>query len=350
MLPPAVRAALSGPAVYHRGAEFENIFADVHIKLKTALKTKNPVLVFSASGTGGMEACVTNLLKQGDTALVIENGVFGRRFAEILQRYNIRHEVLAFAWGADIDYNRLEAILKKRGKTFSAVFFVHLETSTGVLNDINAIAALVKRYSPALCVCDAISSAAAEKLETDRWGLDAVITASHKGLMCAPGLSYVALSPAAQKASRTCTASRGYFDFNLALEFLSRNQTPFTVSGTLICAQAAALDLLLKEGLPEAIRTTAGRAALLRKGAQACGLELFGSGSASCGVTALVPFAGVSSTDMCAKLSENYGITVADGQLELKGRLIRIGNLGYISINDIKRLVRALAGLAGDYK
>ncbi|MEK9145968.1 MAG: aminotransferase class V-fold PLP-dependent enzyme, partial [Elusimicrobiota bacterium] len=206
-LPPSVYEKMAEPILHHRTQEFGRLFSEVLAALKSVFRTKNSVLMLTCSGTGSMESAVANLLSPGDSSLVHSTGVFGDRFLHIHKAYGLDPAFLSEEWGRAADGEKLRAALRSRHGV-KAVFLQHTDTSTGVVNDLRALAAIVHEESGALVVVDSISGLGAEELETDAWGLDVVLSASQKGLMAPPGLAYMAVSERAWKACEAATLPR----------------------------------------------------------------------------------------------------------------------------------------------
>lgn len=340
-LPPQVRKALGARPVHHRSAEFAAVFGELSSGLKRVFRTANPVLTLLSTGTGAMEAAVSNIMAPGERALVISNGVFGDRWGYILKAYGVAFETLRFPSGAAFSLPEAEAAIAGGG--FKAVFLTHLETSTGTLNPVKEIAAMARRHG-SLTVLDAISAVAVEELETDLWGIDVAIASSAKGLMNPAGLAFASLSGPAMAALEKNTSPRFYFDFRIYLELLRKNQTPFSAPSGHVFAQLEAVRMLLARGLETVWADTKRKAALSRKLAAGLGLELFSSAPAN-GLTALKTPAGRDASEIVARMHEKFGIIVANGQLELRGRIFRIAHMGHIRAGDVRRAYKGLANV-----
>lgn len=340
-LPPSVRQAMARPILHHRTKEFGAIFDETIQGLQAVYRTQNTVLMMTASGTGAMESAAANLLSPGEEALVHATGAFGERFAAILRAYGLSPRVIAEPWGEAADAGKLRAALKE-APAVKAVFFQHTDTSTGVLNDIKALAAVARQTAPeALIVVDAVSSLAAEPLETDAWGLDVVLTASQKGLMAPPGLAFAAVGSRAWKAVEEARLPRFYFDWRAMRKSLKDSETPFTPAVTLVAAQAEALRLIREEGLENVWARTAALAAYTRAWAAKRGLSLFAKNPANI-LTALNLPTGVDGNALIADILKQEGISIAGGQLHLKGKIIRIAHMGFITREDLDRGFAAL--------
>ncbi|MFA7283921.1 MAG: alanine--glyoxylate aminotransferase family protein, partial [Candidatus Omnitrophota bacterium] len=339
-LPPEVSLAMAKPIIHHRTPQFQEILKEASQGLKWAFQTSNDVFIISSSGTGAMEAAVANLLSCGDTALVVQGGKFGERWTEICRGYGIGAEVIDVEWGKAVDPEEIGRRLKANPR-IKVVFTTLCETSTGVDNDIRSIAAVVKDTSAVLAV-DAISGLGAVDLKTDEWGVDVVVSGSQKGLMLPPGLGFICLSGRAWKLVESCKGSRYYLDLRKAKKALDKNDTPFTSSITLIIALNESLKIMKQDGLENIFKRHRTMADAARAAMKALGLELFAPGAASDGVTAAKVPAGVDGEKLVKTMRDTYGVTIAGGQAELKGKVIRIAHMGFITESDIVMCIACL--------
>jgi serine---pyruvate transaminase len=339
--PPEVLAALAEPVLHHRGPDFREIYAECLDRLRQVLRTERDVLLFTASGTAAMESAVANLCSAGDRVLVASAGYFGERWGAIAEAYGCQFERLAFQWGEIPDPAALERRLAEVGPV-RVVFLTQSETSTGVVADIEALTAVAKRAG-ALVAVDAISSLGAVPLETDAWGVDVVVSGSQKALMTPPGLALVAASPDAWAARQAATLPRFYLDWERTRAAQAKLDAPFTPATSLVVALNVALGKLLDAGLEAAFDRHIRLGRACRAGIRAMGLELFSPDDDSAAVvTAVTAPEGVDSGELVLVLRDRYGITLAPGQGPLKGRVFRIGHIGWFDVFDI---VTALAGV-----
>ncbi|MFH0918579.1 MAG: alanine--glyoxylate aminotransferase family protein [Candidatus Omnitrophota bacterium] len=332
-LPPQISLAMAKPIIHHRTPQFQEILKEASLGLKWAFQTSNDVFIISSSGSGAMEAAVINLLSAGDTALVVQGGKFGERWTEIAKAYGINPEIIDVEWGKAVSPAEIGKRLKSNPQ-IKAVFTTLCETSTGVDNDIQAIAAVVKETS-AVLVVDAISGLGAVDLKTDAWGVDVVVAGSQKGLMLPPGLGFICLSPKAWKLVEASKSSRYYLDLRKAKKALDKNDTPFTSSITLIIALNESLKMMQQDGLENIFKRHRVMADATRAALKALGLELFAPTAASDGVTAAKVPAGIDGEKLVKTMRDTYGVTIAGGQEELKGKVFRIAHMGYIAEPDI---------------
>jgi len=331
-IPPEVALESALPILHHRTTEFGTIFTQVIDGLKYVFQTEGTVLLLTSSGTGGMEASVVNLLSPGDKVLVASSGVFGDRWIKILETYGIKPETVRNEWGKAIDCEAVEKKLKANSE-IKAVFTTHTETSTGVVNDLKSIGEIVAK-TEAVLVIDSISGLCAQELHTDKWHLDVVVGASQKGLMSAPGLSFVALSEKAWDLVEKAELPRFYWDFRRMKKSLADKETPFTPAVTLIIGLNQAIEMIKKETLEKIWARHEKLARATRAGMQALNLELFAQNPSNV-VTAVESPQGLDSGKLVKKLREEYGVSIAGGQQGLKGKIFRLAHLGYMNEFDI---------------
>jgi serine---pyruvate transaminase len=340
-VPPEVLEAMSRPMIHHRSSDFREIFGRCLDRLAEVHRTKGDILVYTASGTGGMESAVSNLTRPGDRVVVVSAGHFGERWATMARNFGCEVDELRYEWGESPAADDLAQRLRELGGA-KVVFTTHSETSTGVVADVLGLAAAAKDAG-ALVVVDAVSSLGAVPLETDAWGLDAVVSGSQKALMSPPGLATVSVSVAAWDAVETDAPSRYYFDWTRARERQAAFDPAFTPAVSTVVGLDVALGLLLTEGLEQAFERHARLGRACRAGVKAMGLELFSpDDDRSAVVTAVVAPDGVDSSELVQTLRDRQGIVLAPGQGPLKGKIFRIGHIGYYDVFDI---TTALAGV-----
>jgi aspartate aminotransferase-like enzyme len=341
-LPPQVLEAMSRPLIHHRTEEFGRMFAAVIEDMKWVYRTKQTVLMMTCSGTGAMESAVTNLLSPADAALICTTGAFGDRFVAIAKAFGLSPVVLPFEWGRAVEPEALRRALRAN-KGLKAVFFQHTDTSTGVVNDLKTLAAIVREESGALIVVDSVSGLACEPLETDAWGLDVVVTGSQKGLMNAPGLGFAAIGERAWRAVESAKLPRFNFDYRLMKKSLADRETPWTPAISVVAGQAAALKLLRAEGMENVWKRHDALAAHARQALSArLGLPFYAKSPANI-LTGIVLPEGVDGSKLLADILREEGISIAGGQLHLKGKIARVAHMGYISKSDVDAGVEALA-------
>ncbi|MCX5706766.1 MAG: alanine--glyoxylate aminotransferase family protein [Candidatus Omnitrophica bacterium] len=332
-LPPQVQEAMARPIIHHRTPQFQAILKEAQEGLKYVFQTKNDVFILASSGTGAMEAALINLLSSGDTALIVQGGKFGERWTEIAKAYGINSEIIDVEWGQAV--NPLDIGKKLKGNPKIKVVFTTLcETSTGVVNDIKAIGEIVKN-TQAVLVVDAISGLGAVDLKTDDWSCDIVVSGSQKGLMLPPGLGFLSVSQKAWGLIENSKSPRYYLDLKKARKALEKTDTPFTPAITLIIALIEALKIIKQDGLENVFLRHRKMAEATRAAVKALGLELFAPSAGSDVVTAARVPAGIDGEKLVKTMRDTYGVTIAGGQDELKGKVIRIAHMGFIEEFDI---------------
>ena len=338
--PPEVLAAIAQPVLHHRGPDYKKLYAECLGRLREIFRTESEVLLFGGSGTGAMESAVANLCSPGDPVLVASSGYFGERWARIAAAYGAEVDHLRYAWGDVPAPDDVAGRLRERQAT--AVFLTQSETSTGVVIDLQPFAAAA-REAGALSIVDAISSLGAVPLETDAWGIDVVASGAQKALMTPPGLAMVSASEAAWQTCGRSTSPRFYFDWELTRKGQASLDAPVTPPVSLVAGLNVALKLLLEEGLESAFERHVRLGRACREGIKALGLELFSpdeDGSAV--VTAVRAPEGVDSDELVLLLRDRHGVTLAPGQGELKGKIFRIGHIGYYDVFDITTALAAV--------
>ncbi len=342
-LPPEVRAAMSAPMINHRGEDFSRMLGTVLRGLQTVFQVSGPVLPIVASGTGGLEAAIVNVLSPGDRVLALSCGLFGDRFAMIAEAFGANVIKVEADWGRTIDPALVtDALRQHRG--VKAVLLTHNETSTGVTNPLQAIAEAV-RSTDALLVVDAVSSAGAIDIRADAWGLDVVVTGSQKALMGPPGMAFVSVSPRAWEAIKTSRMPKHYFSFEHARTQLTAAGpfTPFTPALPVIYALEVSIAMILREGLAARFAHHQHLARATRTGVKALGLELFPHLSgASDTVTAVRMPEGLDVKDLLRRLRTDHHVILAGGQGRLDGKIVRIGHMGYVQNQQIMAALEAL--------
>jgi len=344
-VPPEVLSALAEPVVHHRGPDYRALFGECLERLRAVYRTAGDVLVFTSSGTGAMESAVANLCSPGDRVVVVSAGAFGERWRALATAYGADVQAVEYEWGETPRAEDLAAKLEDAGGA-KAVFLTHSETSTGVVADVQALAAAAKG-SGALVVVDAVSSLGAVPLETDAWGLDVVASGSQKALMTPPGIGLVSVSEAAYAALGS--SPRFYFDWERTRAGQAKLDSAFTPAVSLVRGLDVALGLLLEEGLEAAFDRHVRLGRACREGAKAMGLELFSPDEdRSAVVTAIRAPDGIDATELVRGLRDRFGITIANGQSTLKGKIFRIGHIGYFDVFDITTALAAVELVLAD--
>jgi aspartate aminotransferase-like enzyme len=337
-IPARILRALSQVPPHHRTDDFRATFRRVTAGLQWLHGTAGEVFLFAASGSGAMEAAVTNLMSPGEQALAVVGGKFGERWQKLLEAFGVPHETLAVEWGRAAEPAALEAALD-RDPAITTVFATHSETSTGALNDVEAFARLTRARGRRLVV-DAVTSVGVHPLPQDEWGVDVVVCGSQKGLMIPPGIATVSVAPWAASAIER-GLPRFYFDLRKARKSLPSGESAFTPPVSLVLALEESLAMIREEGLENVYLRHRRVARATRAGAQALGFRLFAS-PPSHAVTALLPPDGMEAAAVVKRLREVHGMVVAGGQDQLKGKLLRIGHMGAYDLADIHAVLGAL--------
>jgi aspartate aminotransferase-like enzyme len=342
-VPAEILKAMTQPLINHRGPEFAAILRRVTARLQYFFQTNSPVLTFAASGTGGQEAAVANLFSPGDHVVAITIGSFGNRLATIAERYGLQVTRIEFPWGEAADPVTVEARLKSLAP-YRAVLMTHNETSTGVMNDLETLAALIRRLNPdALTVVDAVSSLGCVPLEMDAWGIDVVFTSSQKGWMTPPGLMMIAASTRAWEANKTAKLPRFYFDWELARKYLEKWEHPTTPPVSLFYALDLALEKMLEEGREAIFERHQRIGDYVRWRAKEMGLRLLADHqNASNTITAVLTPEGVDAKALLKVLREEDHVVFAGGQQHLEGKIFRVGHLGFFEEVDLVEAMDAM--------
>ncbi len=342
-IPESVRLALASPILHHRTPAFEAIFTEVHGGLKELFKTKQDVLILTATGTGAMDASVANLFSPGDAVITVSAGKFGERWGKIAKAYGLSVHELKLGAGESVDPAAIEQALTANPNV-KAVLFQASETSTGARMPVQEIARLCRKHN-VLSVVDAITACGVFPLPMDEWEIDVLMTGSQKALMLPPGLAFIALSDRAWQANATATNPRFYFDLARERQWQPKNQTAWTPAISLIQGLQESLRILLKEeGLENCYARHEKLAAAMRAGVKAMGLELLAKNAPSTAVTAVkIPEALLKDGKSIPKrMRDQWGVTIVGGQDELEGKILRLSHFGHCDLFDVTTALSAI--------
>ncbi len=343
-VPESVLLAMAKHPIGHRSSEFSAILEETYADLKWLFQTQNDVFIYTSSGTGAMEAALSNLINEGDKVLSLVIGNFGNRWAKI-----------AASCGADVEKTEVPAgqaidpeVLKERlaadvNKEIKIVTLTHNETSTGVTNPLKELAAIIKAHG-AVSVVDGVTSVGAIECKMDEWGIDVLISGSQKGFMIPPGLAFLAASEKAFKLHEQCKHPSFYFDWSAYKKSVKANSTPYTPAVNLIVALNEALKMMKKDGRENVLARHAKHAKALRAAIKKIGLKLMveDDAIASNAITSVYPPEGISVPDIRSTLKKDFDIVVANGQNDLKDKIFRMGTLGFVCDRDVLAAVASL--------
>ena len=343
-VPERVRRAMDAPMINHRGPEFRALLPELETGLRWAFQTENDMLIFPASGTGGLESAVANLVSPGERVLAVTIGAFGDRFADLAEAFGADVARLTMPWGEAADPEDLDDLLS-REPNIATVLITHNETSTGVTNPLQSLAEVVKQHNR-LLVVDGVSSIGSIALPVDGWGVDVAITASQKGWMLPPGVTMLSVSKAAWQRQAIARSPRFYFDWERAKKMQSKGMTFTTPAVSILFGLRESLLMMRKEGLPAIFQRHLRVAAAFRAAASALGLRLLASQPevASPTVTAVYFPDALSGekSEAVFKTWRDLGLVVGEGQGKLGGKIFRIGHLGAVYEADVVATVEML--------
>ncbi|MFZ0479280.1 MAG: alanine--glyoxylate aminotransferase family protein [Terriglobales bacterium] len=349
---PSAQTAMAAYGAHHRTADFRALFTRVLTDLKEFIGTQNDVLVLTSSGTGFMEASITNLTSPGDKVLVLTAGKFGERWVSLAKAFGCLVETVTSPYGETFS---LDAVRAKLTPEIRCVYMQATESSTGARHDVEAIAKLVSALPDTLLIVDAITGLGTTRFDVDGWGIDVIIGGSQKALMVPPGLAYGAISECAWQRMETAKSPRYYFDLRKERKAAAKAETSYTPATSLFAGLAAALDYVrqmgdgnLAAGRDALIANAELCAAMTRAGVQALGLKLFSPTAPAAALTAVTAPEGADSNAICKRFRDQFGAVVANGQAEMKGQLFRIAHIGYYDYLDTVGVLAALEHVLGE--
>jgi aspartate aminotransferase-like enzyme len=352
---PAAQFAMAAADIHHRTAEFRALYLKVLRDLKTFVGTRNDVILLASSGTGAMEASVSNLTSPGDRVLVLTAGKFGERWVSLAKAFGCDVDVVSAPYGQTFDLEEVRKALKIETR---AVFMQGTETSTGVRHDVQAVAEVLKQSGKdAVLVVDAITGLGTTHIDMDAWGVDVLIGGSQKAVMIPPGLSYLAVSDRAWDLMEISLNPRYYFDLRKERKNAAKGESAYTPAVALIAALGAALDYIagqadgdLAAGRAKLVENAESCAAMTRAAVEALGLKLFAPEAPAAAVTAVLPPPGLDSGVIVKELKSRFAAVITNGQGEMKGQIFRIAHLGFFDYMDTIALIGALEQVAHTLK
>lgn len=337
-VPEDVLIEMAKPILHHRTPAFEKVIAEVREGLKWIFQTKEEVLIFASSGTGAMEGAIVNTFAKGDRALVVDGGKFGERWWKICKAYGLEYDVIKVEWGNAVNPTEIEKKLSE--KEYRAVFIQASETSTGVVHPIKAVASIVKKHGDTLLIVDGITAVGVFPLPMDEWGIDILVSGSQKAFQLPPGLAFAAVSQKAWGLIEKSDLPKFYFNFKTEKKNLEQNTTAWTPAVSLVMGLRVVLQNMKAEGLENIYRRHEKMATAIREAAKAIGLKLYAPEAPSNALTAIWGPEGRDGVPMdCGKivkyLRDQLNMTIAGGQDTVKGKIFRIGHLGYYDTMDM---------------
>nr|AUG32416.1 soluble hydrogenase small subunit [Paulinella longichromatophora] len=342
-VPESVLKAMGNHPIGHRSYEFEVLMKEISEQLRWLHQTNNDVLTITGSGTAAMEAGIVNTLSYKDRVLCGDNGKFGERWVEVARAYGLDVEVIKSPWGQELDPEAFRIVLEADiEKSIKAVILTHSETSTSVINDLKSINHHINMHGVAVSIVDCVTSIGVINIPMDEWGIDVICSGSQKGYMMPPGLAFIAMSQRAWKAQENSTLPKFYFDLSFYRQTSIKNSNPFTPSINLYFALKETLKIMRKEGLESIFMRHLQHSRAIQSAVQAMGLSLYAAdGCRSPAVTAIQAI-DFEAQSLLSLMKNNFDIVLAGGQDHLKGKIFRIGHLGFICNRDILMVVAAM--------
>ena len=345
-VPSQVLLAMAQPIIHHRTPAYEALFIEVRAGLKRLFQTTQDVMPLACSGSGAMEAALVNTLSPGDVVAVVSAGKFGERWIEMARAFGLDVVELKAPYGETVAAERIAETLRSR-REIRAVLTQHSESSTGVLHDVRSYAA-VTRAADTLLIVDAVSSLCIANLEMDAWAVDVVVAGSQKGLMLPPGLGFCAFSERAWERAKTSRLPKYYFNLLEERKFVARNEAHFTPAVSIVVGLREVMRMLDADGLPNVFARHDRLARATRAGVTALGMRVFPRATPSPALTAVVAPDGMDSEKIVAAYSEMHDITIAGGQGEMKGKVFRLGHMGYAVETDVMVALGTLEQILSD--
>jgi aspartate aminotransferase-like enzyme len=339
LYPPALHAMMASD-IHHRTEDFRKIYRACLADLKEVMGTSNDVLMFAASGTGAMDASVSNLFSKGDKVIVCVAGKFGERWAEIAKAYGLDATVITVPYGQAVAPEQVEAALKAEPAT-KGVFVQASESSTGAAHDVQAMGKAVAK-TDAIFVVDAITGLGTMPLDIDGWGLDVVICGSQKAFMVPPGLAFLSISSKAWKKGESGTLPHFYFNFKKEKKNGEAGESSWTPATSLILALGEALKYVKQLGMANLVANAQMLAQATRAAAERLGLTVFSASSPGAAVTAINAPTGMDSGVIVKEFRNRFGAIIANGQGSMKGQIFRVAHLGYFDFADLFSVIASL--------
>tara|TARA_Y100000589_G_scaffold327987_1_gene371015 strand:+ start:99 stop:1229 length:1131 start_codon:yes stop_codon:yes gene_type:complete len=342
-VPERVLQALGSHPIGHRSKEFQNLVNSTTQKLKWLHQTQNDVLTITGSGTAAMEAGIINTLSKGDKVICGENGKFGQRWVKVAKAFGLDVIEINAKWGEPLNPESIRKILEDdHGKEIKAVILTHSETSTGVINDLKTISKYIRNHEKALSIIDCVTSIGACNVPTDEWELDIVASGSQKGYMIPPGLSFISVSEKAWEACNKSNLPKFYLDLKYYKKSLNNNSNPYTPAVNLVFALEEALKMMQEEGLDYIFQRHEKHKLAVSNAIQELNLQLFANSKCLSPSITAIQSPKINAETFRKIIKDKYDILLAGGQDDLKGKIFRVGHLGYINNRDIMAAISAI--------
>jgi len=343
-VPEKVLQALSKHPIGHRSKEFQELVASTTKNLQWLHQTQNDVLTITGSGTAAMEAGIINTLSKGDKVICGENGKFGERWVKVAEEYGLEVIKISSKWGTALNPEEFKKILEQdKHKDIKAVILTHSETSTGVINDLETISSYIRAHNTALSIVDCVTSLGACNVPVDEWQLDVVASGSQKGYMIPPGLSFIAMSQKAWNASEKSDLPKFYLNLKSYRKSLSNNSNPYTPAVNLVFALDEALKMMREEGLDNIFRRHNRHKLAMRNAIKALNLKLFADEKYLSPSITAIQTDEMDAEEFRKTIKNKFDILLAGGQDHLKGKIFRVGHLGYVNDRDIITVISAIS-------
>jgi len=343
-VPEKVLQALSKHPLGHRRKEFQDLVESTTKNLQWLHQTKNDVLTITGSGTAAMEAGIINTLSSGDKVICGENGKFGERWVKVAKEFGLEVIKIDSEWGTPLDPEAFKKVLEKdEQKEIKAVILTHSETSTGVINDLETISSYIRAHNTALSIDDCVTSLGACNVPVDEWKLDIVASGSQKVYMIPPGLSFIAMSQKAWEASEKSNLPKFYLNLKSYRKSLLTNSNPYTPAVNLVFALDEALKMMREEGLDNIFQRHNKHKLAMSNAVKALNLKLFADEKYLSPSITAIKTEGIDAEEFRKTIKNNFDILLAGGQDHLKGKIFRVGHLGYVNDRDIITVVSAMS-------
>ena len=343
-VPEKVLQALSKHPIGHRSKDFQDLVEVTTKNLKWLHQTKNDVITITGSGTSAMEAGIISTLSKGDKVVCGENGKFGERWVKIAREYGLEVITIKAEWGSPLNPKNFKKILEEdKQKQIKAVILTHSETSTGVINDLKTISSHIQEHSKALSIVDCVTSLGACNVPVDDWGLDIVASGSQKGYMIPPGLSFVSVSEKAWEAAKKSYLPKFYLNLKSYKKSLASNSNPYTPAVNLVFALDESLKMMKEEGLENIFSRHNRHKLAVSSAIKALNLKLFADEEHLSPSITAIETGEIDAEEFRKTIKNKYDILLAGGQDHLKGKIFRVGHLGYINDRDIITVITAIS-------